>query len=243
MLSISRPAPTNSASDNATSAVIRTARARVFTCPPLVPRDSSLRAAACAAIALRQAGHMANSRTVVTVTANDTQTAVKSTAGVAWLGIMAGASDSKAGTAPPARTTPSRPPASAITAASASPKPINRARLAPSAALTASSCSRWLPRASNKLARFAHAISNTIADAPSMINSGSRTEPFNNWGNGVIRAPRPPFSPGYSSDSRALTVARAASSWATSAPGTRRPIANKKFDPRVMDIGSDPTGM
>ena len=103
-----------------------------------------------------------------TVKTDDPQVEPSLRRGMEWL---AGAMAMKKPQQPSARAHPASAPAMEIEALPSDVWRTSRARLAPNAERTASSRCRVAPRAINRLATFAHAISSTAKTAPSRTHA------------------------------------------------------------------------
>ena len=162
---------TASATSAATSAVRR--RSRATPEPDLRPPS---RITPCRSVrAARSAGTRPKITALATVRATANVSTTPSTLVWKMRGNVAGPDAASSCVAQVAIITPPSAPAAESTRLSASSWRTIRHRLAPSAARTASSRARPVPRASRRLATLAHAMSSTHATAPSQVNSRRRT--------------------------------------------------------------------
>ena len=132
-------------------------------CPP----DFVCRAASAAALGFSSAGSIPNNAAHSKETTTVNKTIRRSSRAAARNGTPVGATAMKTRSRISASTHPAAAPAIASMTASVSVWRISLPRLAPSADRTASSRSRAAPRAENRLATLAQAISSTANTAPS----------------------------------------------------------------------------
>ena len=169
--------------------------------PPMPPRPPCLSASFIETRDACQAGTMLKPTPVSTESSNAKPRTRASTAGAALAGSAVGTSVARTFIPAGASSTPSSPPASAISAPSAIICVTRRARLAPSAERTAISRRRPRPRASSSPARLAQAISRTHPAAPIRTRSSMRVLPTVSSRMGTTAAPILRSSSGYSAAS------------------------------------------
>ncbi len=111
-------------------------------------------------------------------------------------------------------------------------------RTAPTAPRIASSRERPIACASCRFATFAHAISSTIATAPSRTSSGCRTSPTIDSLNGAAVADSSlPIASGYAWRNRSAATLISALAVSSVTPGLSRPATARKW-PWLVLAGS-----
>jgi len=168
----SKPAETSSTTQAATSPITSTERSRSLCPPPArAPSRSALKSDWRHA---RSAGNTPKPTPVRQETSAAKISTRTSIDGACAMGSEAGTNRVSKRTAPAATSTPAAPPVSASTRLSVISWRTRRSRPAPMAVRTASSRCRANPRAINRFARFAQAISSTQSAAPLSAISNNR---------------------------------------------------------------------
>ena len=171
----------------------------------------------------RRAGSRPTSGPVAIETASENSSTCTFSPGANAIGIASDVSRRRTSTPNAATTRLASPPSAARIRFSVSTCRTSRPPLAPSAARTASSCWRWQPRASSRLATLAQATSSTSDTAPSRIISGVRVASPITSVTGCTTTLHFCLNEGYSPLSCRLIVFSSASAWATLVRDASRP--------------------
>ena len=213
--------------DSATSAKTSVARRRLP--PALEPRSPRWSASRSGARDDCSAGTMPKRRLVASDTSSVNTATRRSMAISATRGKAVGPIARSASTSTRATSRPSAPPMTPSIVASPSSCATSRGREAPSAARTASSRRRAVPRTRNRLAMFAHATSRTRTTAPRSIHNIGADRPLTSSCSGTTRTDvSAPCESGYSLRSRRPMAVRSSAACATVTSGLRRAITRRK---------------
>jgi hypothetical protein len=158
---------------------------------------------------------------IASTTANDTARQSSAMSLFDW--NAGGPNRTRIATSPRASGSPVTAPMSASATLSVASCRTIRSRVAPRAVRSATSRARAAPRASNRFATFAQAMSSTNATAADPITSSGRTSLAISSRSGMTRAPQPAFVTGKSTALRAASEARADCARSTDTPRRSRP--------------------
>jgi hypothetical protein len=187
---MSNPAPVRSTTTSASWAATIVRRKRCPALPDVPPRPPSRRDSLNRVRDDCIAGTRPKTMPVASVTIDVTSRTVPFTPTPSIRGKSDGATARRIRNPPTASSTPAMPPISDRRTLSVSNCRMSLPPLAPNAMRTVTSLSRTAARDRSKFATFAHAISNTAATAPSMIQSVVRSVcPTTCSGSGTMYTP------------------------------------------------------
>ena len=216
-LRVMRPAPTTSIIANATS--VTTSAPRSDPAPCVLPRLPSRSVCCSSGDEARIAGTSPKTTPVRRETATVKTTTFASSPISSARGSWPPASCTRRRTPTCATPTPNAPPIVASTKLSVNSWRTMRPRAAPSATRIASSRSRAVARASNRLARFTDAMSSTNPTAPSSTSKLARTFPTIDCCSGAADAAATSLFSGYCSASPRAMALSSASACDSVTPG------------------------
>ena len=220
-----RPAPTRSITASAISATTSAPCARA--CPrPAGSRPALLRPSPSEPFGAR-AGARPLSRPVSSETPSEIHSTLPSTATASRRGMFGAARPRTMSKLQVDSRSPAAPPMRARARLSTNRSLAMRLRVAPIARRIAISRCRTAPRASSRLATFAHATSSTNPTAAASNRRAGLTGPTTGSCKGSTVAPTPAFDSGCASSSACACASTSARATSSDTPGLKRPKARR----------------